>query len=66
MGRVVSAVALMTLTYVGLVIASNADVWERARQEQHYQDCLDRHDNRESLMPPEAWCENLSPAPKNS
>ncbi|MGH3730142.1 MAG: hypothetical protein ACRDTU_15540 [Micromonosporaceae bacterium] len=63
--RVVSGFALVVLILLGIFLASNTDDWERDRQEQQYQDCLEENDDDEGLLSPEDWCENLSPSPEN-
>ena len=61
--RVGGAIGLVATLVLAVLIFEASGQVESGRQEREYQDCLSRHQGEDSLLSPEDWCENLSPAP---
>ncbi|HIZ36899.1 MAG TPA: hypothetical protein H9815_14095 [Candidatus Ruania gallistercoris] len=62
--RVASVIALICIIIAFPLLNALNEQGQQQRQEDAYEDCLDEQDDRESLLTPEEWCENLSPEPQ--
>ena len=64
--RIGSVIALICIVIAFPLLSSLSTQNQQRQQEEAYEDCLDENDDRESLLTPEEWCENLSPEPEES
>lgn len=61
--RIASICAIVVLLGIAVIILSSQGQWQAEQDRQRYEDCLEEHEDEESLLSPEEWCDQKSPSP---
>jgi len=61
--RVAYGAALVLLIVLAGITYQYQVQWKRDGEESRYERCVEEHEGEDSLIPPEDWCDHLSPAP---